>query len=133
MDLQQLQADAQRDLAAVTSAEQLETFRIKYLGTRGQLKAASDFLRSVPPEEKRVFGQQLNALKQRLSQDFESRKAALEATVRPAAPLLDVTEPGRLAFTDYQPGVVHVISQTIDSLTDLFGRMAIRSIPNPKA
>jgi hypothetical protein len=53
MNLDELQATAQTDLAAVKSPAELEAFRIKYLGAKGLLKDAADHLKTLPGPEKR--------------------------------------------------------------------------------
>ncbi len=131
MNLADLQSAATADLAAVSTPEALETFRIKYLGAKGLLKDASDHLRTIPPDQKRAFGQQLNTIKAQITAAFEDRKNSL-TTAEPAVTGIDVTEPGRLSFDRYEPGVPHIISQTIDDLTALFARMGFTVAYGPE-
>ena len=42
------------------TAEEVESFRIKFLGSKGIVKELFDEFKSVGPEEKRVFGKVLN-------------------------------------------------------------------------
>ena len=51
--------EAQSELAAVAKADDLEQFRIKYLGTKGKLKDLMQLLGQVPREQKPVVGQQV--------------------------------------------------------------------------
>src|ERR1700712_2118649 len=46
------------------NADELEAFRIKFLGTKGIIKDLFDQFKTVGPEEKRVFGKVLNEFKQ---------------------------------------------------------------------
>jgi len=46
------------------NADELETFRIKFLGTKGIIKDLFDQFKTVGPEEKRTFGKVLNQFKQ---------------------------------------------------------------------
>ncbi len=46
------------------SAEELEQFRIKFLGTKGIIKDIFDEFKAVSPEEKRTLGKVLNEFKQ---------------------------------------------------------------------
>jgi phenylalanyl-tRNA synthetase alpha chain len=131
MDLAQLQSAATAELAAISTPDALESFRIKYLGTKGLLKDASDHLRTIPGDQKRAFGQQLNAIKSQIAAAFEERKARL-STAEPVVTGIDVTEPGRLTFDNYQPGTPHIISQTIDDLTALFARMGFTIAYGPE-
>ncbi len=128
--IDQLQQDADTDLRAVESTEQLEVFRIKYLGSKGALKALMGLLKEVPKEQKREFGQRANALRQSLQASFEQKKEALGDTKPQAAgkPLLDVTEPG----APPRLGRQHIITQTVDELIDVFGRMGFDAVTGPE-
>jgi phenylalanyl-tRNA synthetase alpha chain len=48
----------------ITNKEELEAFRIKYLGSKGLMKSLFGELKTVPKEEKREVGQLLNGLRQ---------------------------------------------------------------------
>ncbi|MCY7292132.1 MAG: phenylalanine--tRNA ligase subunit alpha, partial [Ferruginibacter sp.] len=45
------------------TAEEIENFRIKYLGTKGLLKSIMGEMRNVAPENKKEAGQLLNEFK----------------------------------------------------------------------
>ena len=47
--------------------EEIEQFRIKFLGTKGLLKALFDDFKNVPAEQKKEVGQRLNELKTQFS------------------------------------------------------------------
>lgn len=129
--INQLDQQSAADLAAVDSAEALEQFRIKYLGSKGALKGLMGLLKDVPKEQKPQFGQQANALRQKLQQAFEERKRQLGAAggsqSKKAGPI-DVTEPGLPPVL----GREHVITQTIDELLEVFGRMGFDAVRGPE-
>jgi phenylalanyl-tRNA synthetase alpha chain len=131
MNLDVLLSSAQADLKAVKSAEDLEAVRIRYLGTKGLLKDAADHLRSLPGPEKRGFGQRMNEVKSAITSAYNEKKAALESGPKTIAGI-DITEPGRLAFDDYRPGSLHIITQTIQELTSLFARMGFTVAEGPE-
>ncbi len=127
--LRQLEAEAAAALAAADSPGKLEEFRIAYLGTKGQLKAAMAWLKDAPSAEKPAMGQALNALKQKVEAEFAGKTATLgSAKPQAAGPMLDVTEPG------FAPrmGRVHVIQQVIDELLEIFGRMGFDVATGPE-
>jgi phenylalanyl-tRNA synthetase alpha chain len=109
------QADA--ELAAIKDAAGLEQFRIKFLGVKGSIKGLMTLLGQVPKDQKPALGQKINALKDRVTAEFETRKGALGSG--PAADAEDVTEPG----LQPQIGNRHILSKVINELTELFGRM----------
>jgi phenylalanyl-tRNA synthetase alpha chain len=125
---QELQATAMAGLATVKDAAALEQFRIEYLGSNGKLKAAMDWIKQVPPAEKREMGQQLNSVKKQITDAFEELKTKIAAG-RSEAPIgVDVTEPGRRP----QIGARHPIMQVIDELTELFSRMGFAVAQGPE-
>jgi len=133
MNLDELLQSARSALSAVVNSQQLEAFRIKYLGTKGLLKDAADHLRSVPGPEKRTFGQKLNQVKNAITAAFEEKKSAAAADTTPTTLTgIDITEPGRLAFSDYRPGTLHIITQTINELAALFARMGFTVAEGPE-
>lgn len=127
--LEQLDREASEALAAVRDADQLERFRITYLGSKGKLKQAMSWLKDAPKEDKPKLGQGLNALKRKLEAQYESKKAELASAAGAAAgPIIDVTEPGHPP----RLGRVHVLQQTIDHLVDVFGRMGFDVAEGPE-
>ena len=58
--------------------EQLEAFRIKYLGSKGLLKDFFAEFKNVPNEQKKEFGQVINELKTSAEEKVKSIQDALE-------------------------------------------------------
>ena len=56
--------------AKVDSAESLELFRIKYLGSKNQIKPLFAEMKNVKPEDKKAYGLALNQLKQAAEAKF---------------------------------------------------------------
>ena len=76
------------------TAEEVESFRIKFLGTKGIIKDLFDEFKSVGPEEKRVFGKVLNEFKQVAEAKFEACKAQFESSASTQKLDTDLTLPG---------------------------------------
>ena len=122
-------ANATADLGAVSSTDQLEQFRIKYLGSNGQVKNLMQLLKSAPADQKRLIGQRANAVKEQVTASYEAKKTELSRTAdadrRDAA---DVTEPGRRPLI----GNRHIITKVTDELLELFGRMGFATATGPE-
>ena len=54
-----------------TQADEIEAFRIKLLGNKGELKKLFAAFKEVAPEDKKEFGQLLNTLKQKAQGKFD--------------------------------------------------------------
>ena len=118
---------ADDELAAVQNAGDLEQFRIKYLGSKGEMKNLMQLLGQVPKDEKPAFGQKVNAIKNRVTEAFEAKKALLSGGAGDAM-TEDVTEPGRRP----QIGNRHILMTVTDELTELFGRMGFSVASGPE-
>ncbi|WP_428388346.1 phenylalanine--tRNA ligase subunit alpha [Mucisphaera sp.] len=127
----ELETRALKDLDAVADPAMLEAFRIKYLGSKGELKALMGLMKEVPADQKKAFGQGANALKQQITQAFEARKDGLGTAASGktgSGPLIDITEPP----ADPRRGRQHIIPQTVAELVELFGRMGFDVATGPE-
>jgi phenylalanyl-tRNA synthetase alpha chain len=96
--LQETIAAVAADISAydLGTTAQLDAFRIKYLGRKNSVIAdLFEQLKTVPNDEKRAVGQQLNSLKQLAQTRLDEQQAALEAAAdnAPANPDFDYTLP----------------------------------------
>lgn len=126
--IERIEADALAELTAVNSADGLETFRIKYLGSKGELKNAMALLAAVPKEDKPATGQRLNRLKADITIAFEARMAALASAAPGGDPTVDITEPGDVPDI----GSTHILLRVVDELTDLFSRLGFAVATGPE-
>jgi len=124
----------QQTMAAIAadtpnSAESLEQFRIRYLGTKGELKALMEEMRNIPNERKRDYGQLVNSLKQQAEEKYQSLRAALEqASVSSAGRNLDLTAPGE----PLPMGSRHPVALTLSRIVDIFARMGFAVADGPE-
>jgi phenylalanyl-tRNA synthetase alpha chain len=63
------------------NAGELETFRIKFLGTKGIIKDLFDQFKTVGPDEKRTFGKVLNQFKQLAESKYAELKEGIESQI----------------------------------------------------
>ena len=115
-------------LAGAADAASLEAWRIKYLGAKGVLKAAMPMLKDVPKDQKPTVGARLNEVKTALESAFEVRKSSVGSGGAGAGPLVDVTEPG----LPMGRGRRHILSRTIDEITEVFARMGFSIATGPE-
>jgi len=93
--IQDLVERALAHIAQADSAATLDQARVQYLGKSGELTGQMKLLGGLAPEERKPFGLAVNNAKNRIEEAIEQRRAALQATAKPAGPDLDVTLPGR--------------------------------------
>lgn len=119
--------EALAELPAIQSGDELERFRIKYLGSNGAVKNLSSLIKEAPKEQKRDVGQKVNEANDRVKTAFEEKKTALTSGTG-AAMTEDVTEPGRIPAV----GNRHILMTVVDELTELFGRMGFSVAAGPE-
>jgi len=124
---EQIGRDALDELKTVATAEQIESYRVKYLGRKGLVTDMLSQIGSFAPDQKKAAGQLANKIKQEVSQAFEEVRSRIESNPV-QGPMLDITLPGMPVVR----GRSHIISQTISSLLELFGRMGFAIAYGPE-
>jgi phenylalanyl-tRNA synthetase alpha chain len=120
--LEELRESFKADLERAVSTAQFDEVRVKYLGRKGLLTEMMKQIGSLPPEERKAFGQAVNELKGFMGGEISARAASLkeeEIRVRLATESIDVTLPGR--HVPY--GSEHPISRTLGEIIEIFTRM----------
>ena len=78
-ELKRLEQEAASELDAISDPSDLEVFRVKYLGRKGQFSAVMRQLGQVSKEERPRLGQLANSVKKGIEELFEQKKAAISA------------------------------------------------------
>ena len=77
--LEQIKAKALADLAAAADMSALDAVRVRVLGKKGELTAVLKQMGKLSAEERPVMGQMANAVRAKLEEALEKRRAALDA------------------------------------------------------
>jgi phenylalanyl-tRNA synthetase alpha chain len=117
--LRKLRDDALAALSRIGDADALEAWRVRYLGMKGEVKQSMRMLKDLPSRERPAFGKLVNEVKSALSEAFASHKDGLPAPGERAAQLADMTLPGERVAIGHR----HIITQTIEEITEIFARM----------
>jgi phenylalanyl-tRNA synthetase alpha chain len=110
-----------------SNTEEVEQLRIKYLGRKGIMNDLMEAFRSVAPEEKKVLGQKINALKQGLTQKINELKenVAVEANCGDAIDLTRTPYPIKL-------GTRHPLTIVKNEIVDIFARLGFTLAEGPE-
>jgi phenylalanyl-tRNA synthetase alpha chain len=118
--IEELRAQAQREIEGATSSKAVEQLRVRYLGRKAELPQMLRSVATLAPEQRGAVGKAANEARRALEQSIEVRAATLDTSEldeRLAADTVDVTLPGAPA----QPvGRLHVLSATLRELEDIF-------------
>lgn len=126
--IEKIKASIQEVEAFDTSTmEEVEAFRIKYLGKKGLLNAYFAEFKKVPNEEKKEFGQTVNELKQAAQDKVDTLKEKL-GTQDEDSIYGDLTRPGE----PINLGARHPISQVKNQIIEIFSRIGFNVSEGPE-
>ena len=94
-------------LSKVNTMEELENLRVEYTGKKGYITGLMQEMKNLSPEEKKVFGQTVNVLKDEVNEKItekreELKKKELEAELA-KMPEFDISMPPTLKRGSYHP------------------------------
>jgi phenylalanyl-tRNA synthetase alpha chain len=123
------------DIALMQSntVEELEKVRVLFLGRHGQLASYMKQLGGLTLEEKQEFGPLFNTIKIEMGQAFTAREnilhQALEANEQERLKKFDVTLYRDMVIS---PGTLHLYSQVVTQLEDIFISMGYQIADGPE-
>lgn len=110
-------------------SDDIEAFRIKVLGKKGELNRLMEEFKSVAPEQKRELGQRLNLLKSKALERINALKAQAEAELADSRSAIDdMTRPG----TAEQLGTRHPLSLVRNQICEIFSRLGYTIAEGPE-
>ncbi len=111
-----------------TSQDELEQFRLKYLGKKGFLSEYYAALKSVPIHEKKSYGQAINSLKNAANEKIEQLRISLKNKVEDHGVYGDLTRPGEPITI----GARHPISIVKNRIVDIFSKIGFNISEGPE-
>ncbi|MEL6811090.1 MAG: phenylalanine--tRNA ligase subunit alpha [Bacteroidota bacterium] len=108
--------------------EEVENFRIKYLGKKGLLNDFFAEFKNVGKDQKREFGQTVNSLKKAAEEKVNVLKANLESKEELKGVYGDLTRPGE----PINLGSRHPISIVKNKITEIFSRIGFNVSEGPE-
>ena len=111
------------------AAAEIEEFRIRILGKKGELTALMDEFKTVAPELKRELGQKLNALKNEAQTRINTLREELQNSASECGCTIgDMTCPG----TAEELGSRHPISLVKNEIVEVFSRLGYTVADGPE-
>lgn len=129
--LLELMGEAHQQISGAVSLAALDQVRVQYLGKTGLITEQLKQLGRLPPEERKVAGQEINLAKQALTSAIEMRRDSLQAealNVRLRDESVDVTLPGRRMDT----GGLHPVTLTIQRMQEIFAQLGFALAEGPQ-
>ena len=127
--MQQIEA-LKNEIIAITAADekQVEEFRIRYLGTKGIVKAIMGEMKNVAPEKKKEAGQLLNDFKLYVESKYDELKQLAVSSQQLAVSQFDLTLPG----DDLPIGSRHPVTLMRNRIVSIFQRLGFAVAEGPE-
>ena len=125
--VEQLREAAISALNSADTSDQIESWRVDFLGRKGRLTALLRGLGSLEIEERKIVGAAANLLRADLDSLYEKREREARSSDVPAGSL-DVTLPGRKPAL----GGLHPSTQMIREITQAFNEMGFQTVEGPE-
>ncbi len=130
-ELRRVEEEARFSLEEVQDSQELEAWHKRYLGKRGALTQMLRSVGSLPKKERPAFGRAANEAKVSLQEAHRARAERLEREEMErelGESAIDVTLPGR----PIGPGHLHLTTQTLRRIYDIFGDMGFQVYEAPE-
>jgi phenylalanyl-tRNA synthetase alpha chain len=110
------------------NADELELFRIRFLGTKGIIKDLFEEFKTVSSEDKRVFGKVLNEFKQLAEAKYQTLKEGSETEDNSSKSEQDLTLPGE----GFEIGARHPLSLVRKEIIEIFKKLGFNVAEGPE-
>ena len=129
--LQALREQALHELGELHAPKELEDFRVRYMGKKGELTGLLRGMGALPAEERPAMGQLVTELRSRLESAVEERASAIRAALqekRLKDETIDVTLPGKKV----PAGGLHPLNLVLEELVGIFQSMGFDVVDGPE-
>ena len=131
MDLEVLEKEMFSKLKTIEDLQELQKFRVEYLGKKGKITQILRSLGNLPKEERPVVGRRINELKERILEALEIKEEELyekEKERKKKELWVDVTIPGARRKTGHS----HPVLKTLHEIEMIFVSMGFDVVEGPE-
>jgi phenylalanyl-tRNA synthetase alpha chain len=131
-NLERLEEEARREIAAVASLQALTDVRARYLGKKGSVAGVLRGIGGLAGDERARVGELANSTKQRIEEAVADRRRALERSDRDRvldAERLDITLPGA---AEPRAGRLHPVTRVFRDMVEFFISMGFSIEEGPE-
>ena len=130
MDINALKSKIEQEISSVKNIEDLEKARTFLLGRKGILSEYIDRIKTLEKEERKIFGREINLLKEWTEEklrEFKQFYEDEEKNRREQATWIDISMPGKTPVT----GKKHPITQTLEEIIRIFSSLGFSVAEGP--
>ncbi len=119
-------------LESVKNADELEAWRVEFVGTKGKIRGVMPMMKDVAKEDKAAVGKRLNEVKTALESGLKAKQSSLGGGAAGAVsgPGIDMTEPGMIESRSM--GREHIITRVRGELVEIFARLGFEVAQGPE-
>ncbi|MCU0189082.1 phenylalanine--tRNA ligase subunit alpha, partial [Citrobacter freundii] len=131
MSLEALTTEALAAIAAAQDLVALDQVRVQFTGKKSQLAEQSKALGKMDPEERKVQGAAIHAVRETINTALTERQAALQQAAleqKLASETIDITLPGR----GQRVGTVHPVTQVQERICQFFTKAGFTVATGPE-
>jgi phenylalanyl-tRNA synthetase alpha chain len=126
--LEELRAEALREIDSASDAHALEATRVKFLGRSGTISAWGEQMKTLGKDEKPIVGKLLNEVRNAVTAGIEQAVEKFRAQKESGALAnVDISLPG----TPHERGSLHPLTQMLDRSIQIFRRMGFALADGP--
>lgn len=118
-------------LSSIEDLKGLEDFRVQALGKKSELYSVLRNIGELPPEERKLAGENVNKLKNTLEQEISVLETELKKKAgaeRLLADVIDVTMPGEYK----RLGALHPVTQVMEEIVEIFKPLGYSVVHGPE-
>lgn len=97
-NISEMKEIVKKKLGEIKTLQELQDLKVKYLGKKGEVTSMLKGLGQMAAEERPIFGQKVNALREEIEKSVERREKEVKAKImeqRLEKEKIDVTMPGK--------------------------------------
>ncbi|MBN1951097.1 MAG: phenylalanine--tRNA ligase subunit alpha [Bacteroidales bacterium] len=111
----------------IVTSGQLEDFKLTYLSKKGKISLLFTEFKNVPNDQKKLYGEEINKLKQQATQLYEDKKASLKKAGL-SKKVVDYT----MSASPLKIGSRHPVSLIRREIVDIFARLGFTVMEGPE-
>ena len=130
-EMDSIRKNLEEEKISITTLNELNDFKVKYMGKKGLISSLSAKMKDIPNEEKKVFGTALNELKKLFDEFYETKKTEFETNAlneKLSADSIDITLPS----TKISIGAPNILEHIIEDIENLLMSMGYDVVDGPE-
>ncbi len=125
--IESLRRSFNKQLQFLTSSEEVENVSLRYLGRNGEINRILQSIKTLSPDERKIFGEKVNQFKTEVQKLIDLKKQEV-IKKGDGKKYVDVTLPGK----PYPKGSLHLVTYAIEEISDIFKKIGFIRMTYPE-